>query len=91
MELASPTQIESHFVEQQNESWAQSSVTQVSQPDLSFAPVVHSECAQVEPPPPPLPLPPPVPPPPAPPPPQVSPQIDETSPRQIESHAVEQQ
>jgi homeobox protein ESX1 len=48
----SPTQIESHLVVQQYESFAQTLVTQASQPLLSFVPVLHSGCVHVPPPPP---------------------------------------
>ena len=46
-EPASLTQIESQLVLQQYESTEQIFVTHGSQPDLSFAPVKHSECAHV--------------------------------------------
>ena len=75
IELTSLTHWPSHFVEQQYESSEQISVTQASQPLLSFAPVLHSLCVHEPPPPPP----------------QVSWHTDETSPTQTESQAVLQQ
>jgi hypothetical protein len=47
---ASVTHCASHIVEQQYASCAQTVVTQASQPEVSFAPAEHSECAQNEPP-----------------------------------------
>ena len=58
---------------QQYGSWLQIEVTHESQPFLSFAPLAHSLCVQVEPPP------------------HDWWHTDETSPTQIESHAVVQQ
>lgn len=64
------------------------SAAHASQLLVSLVPVAQIECEQDEPPPLPLPLPPPPPPPPAE---HDSPQIELTSPTQIESHEVVQQ
>ena len=69
------------------------SLAQASQVLVRCVPLAQIECEQVEPPPEPEPLPEPLPEPPPPPPPpeQDWPQIELTSPTQIESQAVVQQ
>ena len=84
----------SQVTAQQYGSCAQISEAHVSHPFFSFAPVLQTACLQVPLPPPPLLLPleelPPLPDE-LPPPPQLSPQMEPTSPTQIESHSVLQQ
>jgi hypothetical protein len=75
------THCESHFVVQQYESCEQMTPAHESHVFVIFVPVEQMECEQLLPPPPP----------PPPPPEQLSPQIEPTSPTQIESHDVEQQ
>ena len=95
IEPTSLTQIESQVTLQQYGSDAQMSVAHVSHPEVRCAPVAQTLCLQVSPPPPPELLPEPLLEPPElllePPPPQLSPQMEPTSPTQIESHCVLQQ
>ena len=85
IEETSLTHCESHFVVQQYESYEQMLPAQASQLLVSFTPLAQIECEHDDPP---LPLPLPLPPPP---PLHDSPQIELTSPTQIESQELLQQ